>query len=155
MKRLLLLTFALCSVFSFSQDIKATTEDGRKVILKTNKTWEFAENQKQEKRKITLEFTHKDPKKQFSVTYDALDSKTVDSGSMLGGLYNSGWKKSIYVDKMENQITFKVATMKPGEKEIVTMNVYIDDKLVKTITEKTKFMADNPTTLIINLEDYK
>lgn len=154
MRKLFLLGLTLFSVCSFGQDIKATTEDGKKVILKADKTWKYEDNQVQDKRKITLEFTHKDPKKQFQVVYDAPDNNVIDSGSMIGGLYNSGWKKSLYVTKMENQITLKVGNMTMGS-ETVTLNIYIDDKLVKTVTEKAKNLIQSPATLTINLEDYK
>ena len=155
MRKLFLLGLTLFSVCSFGQDIKATTEDGKKVILKADKTWKYEDNQVQDKRKITLEFTHKDPKKQFQVVYDAPDNNVIDSGSMIGGFYNSGWKKSLYVTKMENQITLKVANIKANGKDEVTLNIYLDDKLIKTVTEKTGNLLNNPTTLTVNLEDYK
>ena len=155
MRKLFLLGLTLFSVCSFGQDIKATTEDGKKVILKADKTWKYEDNQVQDKRKITLEFTHKDPKKQFQVVYDAPDNNVIDSGSMIGGFYNSGWKKSLYVTKMENQITLKVANTKANGKDEVTLNIYLDDKLIKTVTEKTGNLLNNPTTLTVNLEDYK
>ena len=155
MRKLFLLGLTLVSTYSFGQDIKATTEDGKKVVLKTDKTWKYEDNQVQDKRKITLEFTHKDPKKQFQVVYDAPDNNVIDSGSMIGGFYNSGWKKSLYVTKMENQITLKVANTKANGKDEVTLNIYLDDKLIKTVTEKTGNLLNNPTTLTVNLEDYK
>ena len=153
MRKLFLLGLTLFSVCSFGQDIKATTEDGKKVILKADKTWKYDES-KEVKRKITFEFTHKDPKKQFQIVYDVPDSNMVESGHQIGGFYNSGWKKSVYVEKMENQVTLKVGNMGLGS-EIVTLNIYIDDKLVKTITEKAKNLIQSPATLTINLEDYK
>ena len=154
MKKLFILGVLLTSTYTFAQDIKATTEDGKKVILKSDKTWEYSNDKKEEKRKITFEFTHKDPKKQFQVVYDAPDSKMIESGNMIGGLYNSGWKKSLYVEKMENQVTLKVGNMGMGS-ETVTLNIYIDDKLVKTVTEKAKNLIQSPATLTISLEDYK
>ena len=153
MRKLFLLGLTLFSVCSFGQDIKATTEDGKKVILKADKTWKYDES-KEVKRKITFEFTHKDPKKQFQIVYDVPDSNMVESGHQIGGFYNSGWKKSVYVEKMENQVTLKVGNMGLGS-ETVTLNIYIDDKLVKTITEKAKNLVQSPATLTVNLEDYK
>ena len=153
MKKLFLLGLTLFSVCSFGQDVKATTEDGKKVILKADKTWKY-DDTKEVKRKITFEFTHKDPKKQFQIVYDVPDSNMVESGHQIGGLYNSGWKKSVYVDKMENQVTLKVGNMGLGS-ETVTLNIYIDDKLVKTVTEKAKNLVQSPATLTVNLEDYK
>ncbi len=153
MRKLFLLGLTLFSVCSFGQDIKATTEDGKKVILKADKTWKY-DDTKEVKRKITFEFTHKDPKKQFQIVYDVPDSNMVESGHQIGGFYNSGWKKSVYVDKMENQVTLKVGNMGLGS-ETVTLNIYIDDKLVKTVTEKAKNLMQSPATLTVNLEDYK
>ena len=153
MKKLFLLGLTLFSVCSFGQDVKATTEDGKKVILKADKTWKY-DDTKEVKRKITFEFTHKDPKKQFQIVYDVPDSNMVESGHQIGGFYNSGWKKSVYVDKMENQVTLKVGNMGLGS-ETVTLNIYIDDKLVKTVTEKAKNLVQSPATLTVNLEDYK
>ena len=43
MKKICLFGILLFSVLSFGQEIKATTEDGRKVILKPNKTWIYDE----------------------------------------------------------------------------------------------------------------
>ena len=153
MRKLFLLGLTLFSVCSFGQDVKATTEDGKKVILKADKTWKY-DDTKEVKRKITFEFTHKDPKKQFQIVYDVPDSNMVESGHQIGGFYNSGWKKSVYVDKMENQVTLKVGNMGLGS-ETVTLNIYIDDKLVKTVTEKAKNLMQSPATLTVNLEDYK
>ena len=153
MKHLLLCSILLFSIFSFSQTQTVTTADGKKVILKSDKTWEYS-NKTEEKRKITLEFTCKDTKKQFQVVYDAPDSNMINSGNQIGGFYNSGWKKSLYVDKMENQVTLKVGNMTMGS-ETVTLNIYIDDKLVKTTTEKAKNLVQSPATLTVNLEDYK
>ena len=153
MRKLFLLGLTLFSVCSFGQDVKATTEDGKKVILKADKTWKY-DDTKEVKRKITFEFTHKDPKKQFQIVYDVPDSNMVESGHQIGGFYNSGWKKSVYVDKMENQVTLKVGNMGLGS-ETVTLNIYIDDKLVKTVTEKAKNLVQSPATLTVNLEDYK
>ena len=153
MRKLFLLGLTLFSVCSFGQDVKATTEDGKKVILKADKTWKY-DDTKEVKRKITFEFTHKDPKKQFQIVYDVPDSNMVESGHQIGGFSNSGWKKSVYVDKMENQVTLKVGNMGLGS-ETVTLNIYIDDKLVKTVTEKAKNLMQSPATLTINLEDYK
>jgi hypothetical protein len=152
MKKLQLILSIIFPSILFAQQI-ATTSDGKKVLLKNDKTWEYNETETI-KTKITFEFTCKDAKKQFQVVYDASDSRMVESGSMVGGFYNCGWKKSMYVDRMENQMTLKVATMGTGS-EMVTLNMYVNDKLVKTITEKAKNLIQGPATLVVNLEDYK
>ena len=43
MRKLFLLGLTLVSFYSLGQDVKATTEDGKKVILKPNKTWSYDE----------------------------------------------------------------------------------------------------------------
>lgn len=154
MKKLFIYSLLLSTTLTFAQNKIATTEDGKKVVLKSDKTWEYSTDKKEDKRKITLEFTSKDTKKQFQVIYDAPDSNMINSGNQIGGFYNSGWKKSLYVEKMENQVTLKVANIGMGS-QTVTLNIYIDDKLVKTITEKAKTLLQGPATLTINLEDYK
>ncbi len=153
MKHLLLSCLFIIPSLLIAQTQTATTSDGKKVTLKSDKTWEYSDK-KEEKTKITLEFTAKDVKKQFQVIYDVPDSNMVESGNQISGFYNSGWKKSIYVDKMENQVTLKVAVMVPGT-ETVTLNIYVNDKLVKTTTEKAKNLIQGPATLTINLEEYK
>ena len=55
---------------------------------------------------------------------------------------------------MENQITLKVAYIGMGS-ETVTLNIYIDEKLVKTITGKTKNLLSEPATLTVDLSEYK
>ena len=42
MKKLFILGILLVSTYTFAQDKNAVTEDGKKVILKPNKTWEYA-----------------------------------------------------------------------------------------------------------------
>lgn len=44
MKKLIILGLILTSTFTFSQNKSATTEDGKKVILKSDKTWEYVES---------------------------------------------------------------------------------------------------------------
>lgn len=154
-KNLMTLTMFLITIIIYSQNLTATTKDGRTVILKENKTWEFSDK-KEDKRKITLEFTSKNTKQQFQVVYDAPDSKMVDSGNMIGGMYNSGWKKSIFLsnEQMENQITLKVGKIGMGS-ETVTLNIYIDEKLIKTTTAKAKMLISEPATLTVDLSEYK
>jgi hypothetical protein len=41
MKKLFIFSLLLVSTFTFAQNKTATTEDGKKVILKSDKTWEY------------------------------------------------------------------------------------------------------------------
>ena len=54
MKNLLLTGLFFISAFSFAQDIKATTEDGKKVILKSNKTWSYDESKVESKNSCVI-----------------------------------------------------------------------------------------------------
>ena len=153
MKLKLLTLICLISLSTYSQNQTATTESGKKVILKPDNTWEYSNEKSEQKRKISLEFTSKS-KKQFQVVFDAPDLKIIESQAQIGGFQSSGWKKSFYVsnDKMENQISLKVAYMGIGSAK-VTLNIYIDNKLVKTETEKAKNLS-NPAEIRIDLADY-
>lgn len=42
MKKLFILSVLLASTYTFAQNKTAVTEDGKKVILKSDKTWEYA-----------------------------------------------------------------------------------------------------------------
>lgn len=42
MKKLFILSVLLMSTYTFAQNKTAVTEDGKKVILKSDKTWEYA-----------------------------------------------------------------------------------------------------------------
>jgi hypothetical protein len=55
MRKLFFLVVAMFSIQSFSQDIIATTEDGKKVILKDNKTWEYDQSKTEIKNTCVIE----------------------------------------------------------------------------------------------------
>lgn len=88
MKKLLLLSLILLSTSSFSQDMKATTEDGKKVILKPNRTWEYTEMKSEIKNSCAVQSNFKEPKynkssswKQMGTTVDDLKKHiSVDLG---------------------------------------------------------------------------
>ena len=73
MRKLFLLGLTLFSVCSFGQDIKATTEDGKKVILKADKTWKYDES----KNTCVIEAGFKEPKYNTSSSWKRMGS-TVD-----------------------------------------------------------------------------
>lgn len=77
MKKLFLLGLTMFSVSSFGQDIKATTEDGKKVILKPNKTWTYDESKTNIKNTCVIETGFKEPKYNTSSTWRRMGS-TVD-----------------------------------------------------------------------------
>lgn len=81
MKNLLLTGLFFMSAFSFAQDISATTSDGKKIILKPNKTWEYDKNQTTADNDCILEPNYVEPKsekginnwlKKFDATTDDL-----------------------------------------------------------------------------------
>ena len=62
MRKLFLLGLTMVSAYSFGQDIKATTADGKKVILKSNKTWSYDESKVETKNTCVIEAGFKEPK---------------------------------------------------------------------------------------------
>ena len=77
MRKLFLLGLTLFSVCSFGQDIKATTEDGKKVILKADKTWKYDESKTETKNTCEVEVGFKEPKYNTSGVWKKMGS-TVD-----------------------------------------------------------------------------
>lgn len=100
MKSLLLTGLLLFSSFCFAQDIKATTEDGKKVILKPNKTWSYDNTKIEIKNSCVIETNFKEPKHNTSATWKRMGSTVEDL------------KKQISVDmgvKQENIILLEVS----------------------------------------------
>ena len=62
MKILLLFSLLFISTYSFAQDISAITTDGKKVVLKSNKTWIYDETKKEIKNTCSVESGFKEPK---------------------------------------------------------------------------------------------
>jgi hypothetical protein len=77
MKKLILLSFTMFSIFSFSQNIKAVTEDGKKVILKADKTWSYENTKNESKSSCDIEPGFKEPKYNTSSMWKKMGS-TVD-----------------------------------------------------------------------------
>jgi len=73
MKNLLLIGLFLITAFSFAQDIKATTEDGKKVVLKPNKTWSFDNSKSETKNLCISEVDFKEPKYNKSSTWKRVE----------------------------------------------------------------------------------
>lgn len=61
MKKLFILGVLLTSTYTFAQNKTAVTEDGKKVILKSDKTWEYVEN-KSDIKTCTVEAGFVEPK---------------------------------------------------------------------------------------------
>lgn len=77
MRKLFLLGLAMFSAYSFAQDIKATTEDGKKVLLKSDKTWKYDESKTETKNTCVIEAGYKEPKYNTSGMWKKMGS-TVD-----------------------------------------------------------------------------
>ena len=77
MRKVFLLIVVMFSIQSFSQDIKATTEDGKKVILKADKTWKYDESKTEIKNPCVIEKGFKEPKYNTSGMWKKMGS-TVD-----------------------------------------------------------------------------
>ena len=79
MKKLFILGVLLASTYTFAQDIKATTEDGKKVVLKPNKTWEYDKKETAEvENDCNLGADFKEPKGMNSMTLRMTNSTTKD-----------------------------------------------------------------------------
>ena len=59
---LVVVVVVLSSTFAFTQNKTATTEDGKKVILKSDKTWEYEDSKKEIKNTCVVESGYKEPK---------------------------------------------------------------------------------------------
>jgi hypothetical protein len=77
MKKLFLLGLTVFTINSFAQDIKATTEDGKKVILKADKTWKYDDTKTEIKNSCVIEKGFKEPKYNTSSSWKRMGS-TVD-----------------------------------------------------------------------------
>jgi hypothetical protein len=62
MKRLFILGVLLISTYTFAQNKTAVTEDGKKVILKSDKTWSYEEKANESKNSCVVEAGFKEPK---------------------------------------------------------------------------------------------
>lgn len=77
MRKLFFLGIALFSISLFSQNIKATTENGKKVLLKADKTWSYDDNKSESKNSCNIEAGFKEPKYNTSGSWKKMGS-TVD-----------------------------------------------------------------------------
>lgn len=78
MKILLLFSLLFISTYSFAQDISAITTDGKKVILKQNKTWEYDTKSTTSENDCVLEANYKEPKGMNTMTLRMTNSTTDD-----------------------------------------------------------------------------
>ena len=78
MRKLFLLGLTMLSVCAFGQDIKATTESGKKVILKSNNTWEYDSNTTTNENDCFLDANYKEPKGMNSMTLRMINGTTDD-----------------------------------------------------------------------------
>lgn len=77
MRKLLLIGTMLITSLAFSQTKTATTEDGKKVILKDDKTWVYANEAKKAENGCAIEEGFKEPKWNTSKAWKKMGS-TVD-----------------------------------------------------------------------------
>lgn len=78
MEKLFIYSLLLVSTFTFAQNKKATTEDGKKVILKSDKTWEYDTNSNTSETDCVLEANYKEPKGMNTMTLRMTNSTTDD-----------------------------------------------------------------------------
>ena len=77
MKKILLICTLLITTLSFSQTKIATTEDGKKVILKENNTWQYA-NASESKNTCTVDENFKEPKWNKSKSWKRMGTRVDD-----------------------------------------------------------------------------
>lgn len=78
MKNLIFITILFCSFFCFSQNQIATTEDGKKVILNSDKTWEYASSETNSENPCVVEAEFKEPKWNTSSTWKRMGTRVDD-----------------------------------------------------------------------------
>ena len=78
MRKLFLIGTILLSSFAFSQTQTATTKDGRKVILKEDKTWEYANENSKAENNCVVEESFKEPKWNTSKTWKKMGTRVDD-----------------------------------------------------------------------------
>lgn len=78
MKIIILSSLFFISAFSFAQDISAITNDGKKVILKPNKTWDYDTKTTTSDKDCVLEANYKEPKGMNTMTLRMTNSTTDD-----------------------------------------------------------------------------
>lgn len=67
MKKILMVVLFLTSITTISQNIKATTEDGKQVMLKSDNTWEYIKETIQSENNCTLEKNYVEPKSEKGI----------------------------------------------------------------------------------------
>lgn len=77
MKKLLIISTLLITTLSFSQTKIATTEDGKKVILKGNNTWQYA-NASESKNTCVVDKDFKEPKWKKSGAWKKMGTRVDD-----------------------------------------------------------------------------
>lgn len=77
MKKLLLLNLLLITTLSFSQTQTATTEDGKKVILNDNNTWQYADGS-DNKNTCNIDKNFKEPKWNKSKSWKKMGTRVDD-----------------------------------------------------------------------------
>lgn len=78
MEKLLIFSLMLSSTFTIAQNKTATTEDGKKVILKSDKTWEYNTKTTTSDNDCVLEANYKEPKGMNTMTLRKTNSTTDD-----------------------------------------------------------------------------
>ena len=69
MKNLIMIILCSFPLFASSQEIKATTDDGKKVILKSDFTWEYSNSNSSKENSCVVEKGFKEPKWNKSSMY--------------------------------------------------------------------------------------
>lgn len=100
--------------------------------------------------KITFEVKWDNQKEQMMAMHNSTENNLQQ-----GIFIDSGWRHIYRTTDTENPLMIKVGTIKPNKKEKITVNLYINDKLVETKTEKVGWFMDKPLTLMTYISDIK
>lgn len=78
MRNLFLFGLVFISLNTLGQEIRATTEDGKKVILKTDKTWDYDSKDSSSDNNCGLDANFKEPKGKNSLSLRMSNATTKD-----------------------------------------------------------------------------
>ncbi|MBJ7880984.1 DUF3157 family protein [Gelidibacter salicanalis] len=78
MKNILMTVLFLLPLFAISQNVKATMEGGRQVILKSDNTWEYAKMEHNKENSCVVENGFKEPKWNTSSTWKRMGTRVDD-----------------------------------------------------------------------------
>lgn len=109
----------------------------------------YSQDEKNDKFKVTFEFLSDKENEQFMALFES--NAKGENGSVAfaqqGKQIISGWRHTYYTNDKDNPLVFKVGTIN-FKKRKVTINLYINNKLVETKSGKAGNFMRKPLTLM-------